>query len=419
MKHSTTIITVIVTLISICSPAFSQVKEVKPAGIRLLNFSPEGEKEYRNRIATAVELYEKLDGDQQNFSNLTESEQEQLYLLDYGEDSYYTVSDIGCSWYCGGGPENVTASSFLSPQGKNTYEPQNAHDDSYASAWVEGAKGNGVGEYLTYHFTPYCPRITTIIIANGYVKSQEAWENNGRVKKLKMYVNEEPYAILLLEDSRSEQSFVFPPIGNRRDEDNSLIDEENVQPWTLKFEILEVYKGKKYSDVAISELYFDGIDVHCFAAGTPVNMANGTTKPIEEVAAGDLVMVYDFRHYKLAEATVEEVQVAEHGQLVKYTFEGGKELVVTPDHPFMVQRKGWASLEPQKSLLYGFERVEMVEEGDLFFAPNKEGQLSSLKLISIEYIQEEQPTYTISKLGEYDNFIANGFIVGVEQLTER
>lgn len=32
--------------------------------------------------------------------------------------------------------------------------------------------------------------------------------------------------------------------------------------WTLKFEMLEVYPGKKYDDTVISEIYFDGIDVY-------------------------------------------------------------------------------------------------------------------------------------------------------------
>jgi hypothetical protein len=32
--------------------------------------------------------------------------------------------------------------------------------------------------------------------------------------------------------------------------------------WTLRFEILDVYPGEKYTDTVISELYFDGIDVH-------------------------------------------------------------------------------------------------------------------------------------------------------------
>jgi hypothetical protein len=32
--------------------------------------------------------------------------------------------------------------------------------------------------------------------------------------------------------------------------------------WSLKFEIMEVYPGDKYKDTVISDIYFDGIDVH-------------------------------------------------------------------------------------------------------------------------------------------------------------
>jgi hypothetical protein len=32
--------------------------------------------------------------------------------------------------------------------------------------------------------------------------------------------------------------------------------------WTMRFEIMDVYKGDKYDDTAITEIYFDGIDVH-------------------------------------------------------------------------------------------------------------------------------------------------------------
>ena len=30
----------------------------------------------------------------------------------------------------------------------------------------------------------------------------------------------------------------------------------------IRFEIMDVYKGIKYDDVAITEIYFNGIDVH-------------------------------------------------------------------------------------------------------------------------------------------------------------
>ena len=39
---------------------------------------------------------------------------------------------------------------------------------------------------------------------------------------------------------------------------------------------------KEVDDVAISEINFDGPDVHCFVKGTQITMADGTTKPIEQ-----------------------------------------------------------------------------------------------------------------------------------------
>ena len=38
--------------------------------------------------------------------------------------------------------------------------------------------------------------------------------------------------------------------------------DSNKPSWHLRFEIMEVYPGTKYEDTVISELYFDGIDVH-------------------------------------------------------------------------------------------------------------------------------------------------------------
>ena len=68
-----------------------------------------------------------------------------------------------------------------------------------------------------------------------------------------MYYNDVPYAILQLNDTRNLQCFDVGVLGPH---------DEQAPQWSLKFEILEVYPGTKYEDTAISELYFDGIDVH-------------------------------------------------------------------------------------------------------------------------------------------------------------
>ena len=155
-----------------------------------------------------------------------------------------------CSWYCGGQIDSVTASSALADR----YAAEKAHDFSIVTAWVEGVEGNGEGEYIKYAFPGTCPRITTVLIHNGYVKNWEVWYDNARVKKLLMYYNDEPYAILNLQDTMGLQSFDVGVLGYE--------DRDSAPAWSIKFEILEVYPGKKYEDTAITEIYFDGIDVH-------------------------------------------------------------------------------------------------------------------------------------------------------------
>ena len=172
-------------------------------------------------------------------------------LVDLGEEDsvlghFYSAA---CSWYCGGEISKVSSSSALSAQ----YKGENAHDFSILNVWAEGVPGNGEGEYLIYTFPGRCPRITTVEILNGYTKTEKAWLDNGRVKRLRMYYNGEPYAILELEDTRRLQSFDVGILG---------YNDASSPDWTLKFEILDVYPGDKYADTVITELFFDGIDVH-------------------------------------------------------------------------------------------------------------------------------------------------------------
>lgn len=224
-----------------------------------LNFSVEGEMAYKEMEAKIELLFSKMNHDYAPELLLPEEIAYYDEHIDELQTPYWDFQGDGCSWYCGGGPNDVTASSFLAQQGQTTYEATNAHDFSFKSAWAEGVPGYGIGEYLTYHFDAKSPRITEIIIANGYVKSQTDWENNSRVKKLKIYLNNEPYAIVHLEDCRCNNYIKVKPIGNG---DEKYDFPDDTPGWTLKFEILEVYPGNKYDDTVISEIYFDGIDVH-------------------------------------------------------------------------------------------------------------------------------------------------------------
>lgn len=161
-----------------------------------------------------------------------------------------------CSWYCGGEVQRVTASSHLKAQGRFNYLPKNAHDFSHESVWAEGAQGQGIGEWLEYEFAGACPRVTEVKILAGHVKTKAAWEANSRPKYLKVYYLGKPICLLDLQDVRGMQSFdleQFGPFG---------YNDPDKPTWRLRFEIVEVYPGTKYQDTVISELEFDGIDVH-------------------------------------------------------------------------------------------------------------------------------------------------------------
>ena len=144
-------------------------------------------------------------------SNLTEIEKVELDTLirKYGEtvESVWDVVGGGCSWYCGGGNYKVAASSELTTQNHNSYKAKSANDLSYLTAWVEGKEGSGIGEYIEYSFQNNSPRITSIIISNGYMKSDNTWKNNNRVKSLKLYVNGKVFGILNLTDSKTDHIY--------------------------------------------------------------------------------------------------------------------------------------------------------------------------------------------------------------------
>ncbi|GGZ93304.1 NADase-type glycan-binding domain-containing protein [Algibacter mikhailovii] len=164
----------------------------------------------------------------------------------------------GCSWYCGGSVKSIKASSELKENTGINYLPKNAHDFDKNTAWVEGKTDFGIGEFIVFYFDfsemeGYIGGlgINRIILANGYKKNKLTWENNSRIKQLKVYLNEKVYAILNLLDSFEIQTIDIREI-------KFPVNKET----KLKFEITQVYEGKKYKDTAISLLMFDGIGVH-------------------------------------------------------------------------------------------------------------------------------------------------------------
>mgnify|MGYP000988297934 CR=1 FL=1 len=159
------------------------------------------------------------------------------------------------------------ASSSLIASGENTYSVKNIIDYDLNTAWVEGDTSYGIGEYFEFTFefpenTEYAGAYQFYGICNlfnGYCKSEELWKANSRVKKLKVYYNNQFVCYVELCDTWHFQSFdIGKYFINKRD--NKYLDAkyEIKNGDVLKFEIIEAFKGSKYKDVAISEFLCEG-----------------------------------------------------------------------------------------------------------------------------------------------------------------
>jgi hypothetical protein len=149
---------------------------------------------------------------------------------------------------------NIVEPSVTSSSEFKTFKAGNIHDFNLASPWIEGNSKNGIGEYIDYIFdlSKFSEKenafsINSFFIINGNRKSLKEWEQYARVKKLKMYINNVPFAFIYLMDTYKFQSVNFQDYWIKYGEKK-----------TIRFEIVEVYPGTKYKKAAISELEFRG-----------------------------------------------------------------------------------------------------------------------------------------------------------------
>ena len=79
----------------------------------------------------------------------------------------------------------------------------------------------------------------------------------------------------------------------------------------------------------------------CFAAGTQVQMADGSTKPIEEVKEGDAVLSRDEASGKTEAKKVKRLFERQADATLLLHFSNGETIETTKEHPFYVEHKGF------------------------------------------------------------------------------
>jgi len=136
------------------------------------------------------------------------------------------------------GFETYCVSSMLKPQFGNSYGAANLFDASTGTAWVEGASGNGVGEWITIEFETV-RRVKSIHVQNGYQKSSDIFAKNNRVRQIRVLFSGGESQTFILDDKLSAQLLTLrPPVSAH---------------W-MQFIIDDVWAGNKYTDTAITKL---------------------------------------------------------------------------------------------------------------------------------------------------------------------
>ncbi|MBR0814542.1 caspase family protein [Bradyrhizobium diazoefficiens] len=136
------------------------------------------------------------------------------------------------------GFETYCVSSMLKPQYGNSYGAANLFDASTGTAWVEGASGNGIGEWITIEFETL-RLVKSIHVQNGYQKSPDIFAKNNRVRQIRVLLSGGESRTFILDDRLSAQLLTLrPPIA----------------AYWLQFIIDDVWAGNKYMDTAITKL---------------------------------------------------------------------------------------------------------------------------------------------------------------------
>lgn len=132
---------------------------------------------------------------------------------------------------------NASSSSYYSSYGA-AYPARLAVDGQKETAWAEGAMGDGIGEWITVN-NGTSKMLRGMTVVNGYAASQDAFETNNRIKKIRVTFSDGTSQDFTLADNMKTQRLLFVPYKVTS---------------SLKIEIMDVYQGTAPAVGFISEI---------------------------------------------------------------------------------------------------------------------------------------------------------------------
>ena len=322
--------------------------------------------------------------------NIYASEGEDKVNWDYREKQTLENEEEAPFLYgsgCTDSPTTSSASSTLAKQGSTSYYSKQLYDWNPRTAWVEGKADYGIGEYFEVDL-PYGG--SNIGIFNGYQKNYDTWLNNSRVKKLKIYGNGKALCFVELHDQMGVQNFDLPP---------------NSDYGLYRFEIVEVFPGLKWKDVAISEICSFGC---CFNVNTKI-LARASTLNAQELKEGSLVTSVDPSTNKVSTDIIRKTAVVHHNQLIRIST-ATNSIELTSYHPIYLEEYGLTSLFQLKKTHVFNTYEEMIGQLKVLVWNNELQVCEYVPISNIEMLTGDFETYSIEELSNGKNYIINGFV---------
>ena len=153
------------------------------------------------------------------------------------------------------------------------------------------------------------------------------------------------------------------------------------------------------------------IDICCFVKGTKITMFDYTTKNIEDIKEGEIILSVLDGTQEIIEngirATVEVVR----SELYTVTLDNGNTFTITDDHPVWVAGKGWSSVDPTRSEISypGIVLIgsEVLSVGDVLFGIEDKPKIISI----VDAGLRNESVYTIGTTNRNaQNYFANGIL---------
>ncbi len=148
------------------------------------------------------------------------------------------------------GKYEFTASSVCTPCSNDVTE-RCALDGDLTTAW--NTMMQSVGEWYTFRMPDNARvRLAGFRIVNGYIKTDEIYHWNARVRRIALYCDGKYVQSFAVEDDKSMQTFWLdvPVFGSN-----------------FRLEVEQAYMGNRYKDLAITEIELLGMDNRDFSTG--------------------------------------------------------------------------------------------------------------------------------------------------------